>query len=55
MLLGVRASEIMGRYAQNPEGFFQSARYKAMEKQHKLAEPSNWYRIRQYAKEMLKA
>lgn len=50
-----RASEIMGRYASNPEGFFESARYKAMEKQRKLSEPSNWIRVRKYAREMLKA
>ena len=55
MLLGVRASEIMGHYAQNPEGFFQSARYKAMEKLRDSNTPSNWIRVRKYAREMLKA
>ena len=51
----IKASEIMGDYAQNPEVFFQSARYKAMEKLRDSKIPSNWIRIRKYAREMLKA
>lgn len=48
-----RASEIMGRYAMNPEDWWlKSARLEACLKANKV---SNWIRVRKYAREMLKA
>lgn len=50
---GYRASEIMARRSLEPEAWWlKSARLKACLKANK---PSNWYRVRQYAREMLKA